>query len=790
MTNHRVLIANHDAVAANRFATSLRSVGFVVTLAFTSDEAIRLSADARPALLIVNPVMPALSGFEAAGHIARRIDCKVLFLTNLAGDADFAEMLGGMVRDGVHCAALPANVSNADLITFVRAELGPAILLTDAGKDEPREEAAPVARPATGAVVCPAEASQAESTAIPDEARNSASGDDIDLSAGFVPIESNDDTDPAPGMTRDEPYSPLFAIANSNLYQTNAFRVTGLQVTATAREIKRAYQEFSRNKELGRAWVSASFISPIVDPSDDEREAAFTQIDNPEQRLLQEFFWFWPDSDPDGAFDAVQAKDQDRLVKEWRRRSTVSDSEGVASHNLAVFNHLMALQTEGSKLLGQPVVAPDFWRDAFHYWHAVVENSRFWDCFIGRIRRVNDPRATPDLAGKIWASLPEAILYINAANAVRAAEAGDFAEAGRQRQLMYSSGLGEQNADRALSRALTPILQHLTLLCSQAKSQVETDPSRGIEVVRALNGAKSPLLKTLTCLVGADDVRRNAAHDEVASSIRGCLIGYVNKTEAWSAALPLFENCLALAQDPALQGTLSEDISVLHRNLDLQRREQSPPASATAAPHSGRADTGSTQRSPSVAHMLGFAIGRKWQRMPLFGKAMLALFAFALIVVLSVISRGSNSGSSDSSPSPSPASDSSPGYSSAPLSAESVPSANNDSEVETLKTEIEESKAQLKRLEEEIQAISSEMSEYTTSIDSDRSTLDQMKGENNAGIDVDQEQYEQIRHRHNQSVASYNRDAEHHNSLLRDYHNLLAETNDKVDKYNSMVKPR
>ncbi len=31
-------------------------------------------------------------------------------------------------------------------------------------------------------------------------------------------------------MTRDEPYTPLFVIANSNLYQTNAFRVAGLQI--------------------------------------------------------------------------------------------------------------------------------------------------------------------------------------------------------------------------------------------------------------------------------------------------------------------------------------------------------------------------------------------------------------------------------------------------------------------------------------------------------------------------------------------------------------------------------
>src|ERR1035437_7823920 len=124
MTNHRVLIANHDAVAANRVGASLSTVGYVVALASTSDEAIRLSTKTRPALLIIDPVMPALSGFEAARHIARQVNCKVLFLTDLAEDADFVEVLRAMVRDGIYCAALPTNVSNADLIKFARSELG------------------------------------------------------------------------------------------------------------------------------------------------------------------------------------------------------------------------------------------------------------------------------------------------------------------------------------------------------------------------------------------------------------------------------------------------------------------------------------------------------------------------------------------------------------------------------------------------------------------------------------------------------------------------------------------
>src|SRR6266568_3815592 len=116
MTNHRVLIAHHDAVAANHAASTLRSVGYTVTAVQTSDDAIRVSVETQPALLIINPVMRGLSGYEAARHIVSRQHCKLLFLTDLAGDSDFEQLCRALGREGIQCTALPGNTSNADLI--------------------------------------------------------------------------------------------------------------------------------------------------------------------------------------------------------------------------------------------------------------------------------------------------------------------------------------------------------------------------------------------------------------------------------------------------------------------------------------------------------------------------------------------------------------------------------------------------------------------------------------------------------------------------------------------------
>jgi len=55
-------------------------------------------------LLVINPAMPTLSGVEAARQISRDAKCKVLFLSDLAKDSDFREMLRGLRQQGCECA--------------------------------------------------------------------------------------------------------------------------------------------------------------------------------------------------------------------------------------------------------------------------------------------------------------------------------------------------------------------------------------------------------------------------------------------------------------------------------------------------------------------------------------------------------------------------------------------------------------------------------------------------------------------------------------------------------------
>ncbi len=673
MTNRKILIANHDHRAANDLSSSLRRSGYDVSLAYTSDDAIR-AAKNEPALLIIDPVMPGLSGLEAANHIFAATGCKVLFLTDLAGDEDFQALVSGLVRDGIDCAAFATNRSSGDLVAYVQAAIG----IDDgvATKDEP--------------VVT------SSSTRSPERSSDKSTG--------------ANDVSPASHIQA-SPHTPLFAVSNAKLYQLNAFRLTGLQVSATAREIKRAYQEFGMSKSLRRTWKPKCLIPTVVEPNDD-LEAAFALISDTEKRLLQDFFWFWPDGLEDSAFASLAVNDSALALTEWGRRSVGDDPRGIATHNLAVFSHLSALEAGAPGSNGQGVSAVTLWGDSFRHWQAVVTNSRFWDHYIQRIREMNDPRLTPELARSIWTTLPEALLYINAQLAVRAGEKSEFAEAARQRQLMYSSGLGTEHADKALYRALTPLLEHLTLLCQQATSKVESAPEEGAAVVESLRTAKAPLLKTLNCLVGVNDRRRNDAHDEVARTIRGCLIDYVNKTDGWAVALPLFEDCMALAHGEELRGRLAEDIGVVERNLAAvsgqSRRETTAGTSNQSSSRSHNRQATSSAQSTSKAVRRGYALAQTWRKLPKLGKVAVGMVVAILVILILVLSSGSDtSNTTDSSPASATTSDTTPSV--APVSIPDSPTVegstagSNQASITSLRGEIAQSKARLGSLEEELE---------------------------------------------------------------------------------------
>ena len=290
----------------------------------------------------------------------------------------------------------------------------------------------------------------------------------------------------------------LLQSAGADLYRVNAFRLGRLPVSASQRDITRGLEKLSM---LARLEGSANGArGPLVlapAPSLDTVRAAIERLRDPELRLFDEFFWFWPENltseAPEPALACLEQGDVAAARKHWQVAS-----HAVSQHNLAILAHLLALDLEWRALaVASPRPLEGFsarmrdqaWSEAWMHWKMTLESQEFWDHFRQRIRHLNEPQLPEALAEDFRRALPVTLLGVNAGLAVQWAERRLPREAPRQRELMKNSGLESADADEALRRALRPVRERIKTLCQTAASAGTTDNwQTAIDLFKGVSG--------------------------------------------------------------------------------------------------------------------------------------------------------------------------------------------------------------------------------------------------------------------------------------------------------------
>jgi DNA-binding response OmpR family regulator len=90
----------------------------------SSADAILAAGQFTPRLLIIDPVMPQISGLDASKHIFSQTRCTVLLVSAGASDGGFEEILSDLRSDGCDCAALGLPFEKEELLELVRNRIG------------------------------------------------------------------------------------------------------------------------------------------------------------------------------------------------------------------------------------------------------------------------------------------------------------------------------------------------------------------------------------------------------------------------------------------------------------------------------------------------------------------------------------------------------------------------------------------------------------------------------------------------------------------------------------------
>ena len=365
----------------------------------------------------------------------------------------------------------------------------------------------------------------------------------------------------------------LLKVATPELYRHNAFRVLGLPINATLREIERHRKRLEMVKKLGIDSPDQNRSCFPLDPPPDQDSIrnAIEQLRDPVQRLIEEFFWFWPLKTglaQDKVLELLSKQNIDEVVKIWKE----NEKEGccVSTHNLAVFHHLDVLDKEKDSTGEELDRCQLLWKSAFEKWQKLLEDVKFWSLLTDRIRVLNDPRLTSETARDIYSSLPKALLLINAKLAVRAAkEDKDTVE--RHIQLMKQSGFEERTIKDVLHEAASPIRERIKILCAPVTHKAEENPQQANQLLRSLLEKTIPWLQAIDILLPKSSVVRETLHDEIAETVRTCTIAFGNETADWNECLSLTQEILPLAASTPLRNRVKGDIEFIKKNIEIEK---------------------------------------------------------------------------------------------------------------------------------------------------------------------------------------------------------------------------
>jgi TPR repeat protein len=353
----------------------------------------------------------------------------------------------------------------------------------------------------------------------------------------------------------------LDALGDDDPYRHNAFRLAALDVAVERRGLARRVTELDAAARLGAPLPSRGILPVTPAPDLADVKAALNQLREPVQRLVQEWFWFWPGERPDQALECLTSGDADGAARAWLEQMNGEDGDaGIAAHNIAVLRHVQALETSRG-------AAAETWLDALTAWDAALVDDGVWQRISGRAARIDERRLCPSAVDELRSELPRALLGLHAARIVRAAEDGDAAalavhvavldrlagEVGRP-----AGAFTTELVDGARSSAARTLAARVSAIVEEEHSHAAQRPSEAaVAANRMLDRARLPL-QAIDRMRPATDPVRSGAHDDLVHAALQCNIRYYNATNDAAPGTPLMERITPVATTERSRSQLAE----------------------------------------------------------------------------------------------------------------------------------------------------------------------------------------------------------------------------------------
>ncbi|MCK2242973.1 MULTISPECIES: hypothetical protein [unclassified Crossiella] len=314
----------------------------------------------------------------------------------------------------------------------------------------------------------------------------------------------------------------LLAAAGPEVYLRNPFRVTGLPTDAAAKVLRQRRQLLQLRPD-----GAADARLPLPETATPQQvKAAFEVLEQPEQRLIAELFWWWGEPGECGCPVEIHQAHDDAI----RAHAEILDLEA-------------ALAVRGEDRV-------DRWTDAADAWLDAVEQDAFWRHLAHRMRALRDRRLDESTVDGLRAVIGQALLEPQVA----------LARTRQEPVLMELLEVWDLDGDLvydARLRAAEPVLDRTKALTSALREQLDRGHS-GAAAELALNELV-PMVDLLERAVPADRFRRAArVRDQAAVLLNNSALA-LDDDRNQRQARQLLEHAIRLAIDPDTRRRIEEN---------------------------------------------------------------------------------------------------------------------------------------------------------------------------------------------------------------------------------------
>lgn len=377
--------------------------------------------------------------------------------------------------------------------------------------------------------------------------------------------------------SKDRDGEMLVRIANPAIYRLNPFRVLELPVTASPRDISSQIRKLDLMDKFGSNGTSERgplYLNPS--PDAEVRQLAYQRLVDPESRLIDEFFWFWPlrtgHNEADEALIALKHNDISSAISIWEQSGEWAGGNHISTHNLAILYHALALDLEHVETIQsltkkQIEQKHSYWQKAYSGCQILLNDEGFWQRLGQRIDELDDPRLTSGTGYRIRSEVPLVISSINAMLALQAVQKDNDEEMLFHLNLINTSRFDKTVIDKALRRTAEPIRDRIKALCTNAEIETNKSPEHADDTARNLIKQTSIFLNEIDKLLPESHPIRDSAHDDLASQIMSCTISFGNETSLHKEFLELADRALSIAASTSVTQRIFTNREIVANNL-------------------------------------------------------------------------------------------------------------------------------------------------------------------------------------------------------------------------------